>query len=86
MERIDRIRARDGAEKILKEENEEERQKSPERMDRFERGILFRRNQNNNVCFRILLGRRLGPWWMPSWVEGREYYYVPFILSCINKK
>lgn len=35
--------------------------KSVERTDRLERGILFRRNENNNVCIRILLARRLGP-------------------------
>ena len=50
-------------EKILKVENEEERQKRApvERTDRLESKILFRRNENNNVCIRILRGGRIGP-------------------------
>lgn len=35
--------------------------KSVDRTDRLERGILFRRNENNNACIGILPGRRLGP-------------------------
>lgn len=35
--------------------------KSVDRTDRLERGILFRRNENNNARIGILPGRRLGP-------------------------
>lgn len=44
------MRAR--AEEIVKEENEEERQKLAlmERTYRLEKGILFRRNENQNIA------------------------------------
>lgn len=56
------MQERERAEKILKDENERERQKrAVKRTYRPKRGILFRRNENNNLCIRILQGRRLGP-------------------------
>lgn len=60
---IELVQVMERAEEILKEENEEERQKLAlmERTYRLEKGILFRRNENNNIYFRILHGRRLGP-------------------------
>lgn len=62
-ELIELVQVRERAEEILKEENEEERQKLAlmERTCGPEKGILFRRNENNNVYIRILQGRRLGP-------------------------
>lgn len=72
---------REGARKILKKENEEERQKRRE--NRFGRGILFRRNENNNV---YIAGEKIRTIVVLSWFEGREYYYLLFNLSCINKK
>lgn len=76
---------RERAEKILKEENEEERQKRAlmERTDRLERGILFRRNENQN---QNIAGEKIRTIVGPSWVEGTEYYYLLFNLSRINKK
>lgn len=52
---------REGAEEILKGGKMKRKDKGVDRTDRLERGILFRRNENNNARIGILPGRRLGP-------------------------